>query len=188
MPQAFFLVNVREDGSLDHLKKELAGTTSGIGLALKGGYVKDLRPRVDPVGTPTRGGGGVGIEAGSSTSSLPYQSGATELKHLSHPSALRDRSDPRARVASIPEFHVATGSAMSLAYKLEATQTRRDSNNLTRRRSPRNPGLGGEEKERCFRRYYIRGTRLHHPEKDCGDRHRARKWLHFHSKRADVYL
>lgn len=106
-----------------------------------------------------------GGEPGSPTSPLPCQPGANELNHLSHPSARRGRSDPRAGAALIPEFHVATCSAMSLAYKLETKQTHGDSNNLTRPRSPRNPGSGGEEKERCFRRYYIRGTRLHHPEK-----------------------
>lgn len=119
------------------------------------------------------------------TSSLPYQSRATELNHLFHRSALRGRLDPRAGalVALNPKFHIATCSTLSnSAYKLEAKQTHRRSNNLTRRRSPRNPGSGGEEKERCFRRYYIRGTRLHHPEKDCEGLNRARKWLHFYPK------
>lgn len=114
-----------------------------------------------------------------------YQSRATELNHLCHRSALRGRSNPRAGalVASNPKFHIATCSALSnSAYKLEAKQTHKHSINLTRRHSPRKPGSCGEEKERCFRRYYIRGTRLHHPEKDSEGCHRARKWLYFYPK------
>lgn len=58
-PQTFFLVNAREDGSLKQLKE---GTTSrhdvrawfGNSEAVRRGDEKDLRPRVDPVGIPTR--------------------------------------------------------------------------------------------------------------------------------------
>lgn len=143
--------------------------------ALKGGYVKDLRPRVDPVGIPPRKERAPGRHR-----SLPVR--ATELNQLSHPNALRSRWDQRAGalVASNPQLHAATSSTTShSAYKLQRKQIRRYPNStLTGRRSPRNPEPDGEEKERCLRQYYIRATRLHHPEGDSGGRHEGRKWFH----------
>lgn len=115
--------------------------------ALKGGYVKDLRPRVDPVGIPRRKERAPGRHR-----SLPVW--ATELNQLSHPSALRGRSDPRADalVASNPQLHAAR--PRHIRYKLQRKQIRRYPNStLTGRRSPRNPEPGGEEKERCLRQY-----------------------------------
>lgn len=134
--------------------------------------MKDLRPRVDPVGIPRRKERAPGRHR-----SLPVR--ATELNQLSHPSALRGRSDPRADalVASNPQLHAAR--PRHIRYKLQRKQIRRYPNStLTGRRSPRNPEPGGEEKERCLRQYYIRATRLHHPEGDSGGRHEGRKWFH----------
>lgn len=96
-PPTFFLVNVSEDRSLKHLR-ELAGTTSGVGWAI-------LRPGGEAMGRISAPAWTLRVfppgdgESGSPTSPLPYQSGATELNHLSHPSAHRGRSDPRAGAA-----------------------------------------------------------------------------------------
>lgn len=134
--------------------------------------MKDLRLRVDPVDIPPRK-----ERAPVRHLSLPVR--ATELNQLSHPSVLRGRSDPRAGAlaASNPQLHAATSSTTShSAYKLQRKQIRRYPNSSSiSRHSPTNPEPGGEEKERCLRQYYIRATRLHHPEGNSGGRHEGRK-------------
>lgn len=107
-----------------------------------------------------------------------------ELGQPAHPSALRPGGPqswrPRRFEPSIPRSDCPT--MLESAYRLRRTQIRGDSNRLADRCSPRNPGSGGEEKEGCFRQYYIRGARLHHPEGDYGGRHEGRKWLHSYPK------
>lgn len=96
LPHTFFLLRarspLREEGSLkpsERASRQVVRNWFSNSEALKGGYVKDLRPRVDPVGIPPRK-----ERAPVRHHSLPVR--ATELNQLSHPSALRGRSDPRA--------------------------------------------------------------------------------------------